>query len=439
MVTDAFENPHQETSPKAPHSRHCKSCTTKPPSLHISTQKRGIQQHVEDSSIIEFLKNVINENDATPFFTNQRREKEMRKMYTMIIIGTICLSIFSTLAQQARTMDPPPVGYWKFDEGSGDVAQDSSGYGNNGIIHTATWTTGKEGKALHFNGVDSWVEIPNSPTLTAFSQITLEAWIQEDIVTPELKGIISKCDGWAPPTNAEYFLGTNDDGRVFFETDHGVAILSAQTDRLITQSGRWYHVAATWSGDSYAIYIDGQLVLTGTCIPQTTLSNTLPVQIGRHGSWSWVYFHGIIDEVKIYNYARTCAEIDIDPDTLNLGSKGQWMTAYIELPEGYNAADINATTIVLNDTIAPEFDPKYGFVTNPSEYLVDHDSDGITERMIKFDRATVEAFILNAEITGSNVALTITGELYGGTDFKGTDYIHILYPVHGHSGTPSKR
>jgi hypothetical protein len=206
-----------------------------------------------------------------------------------------------------------PVGYWKFDEGSGSVAHDSSGNGNDGIIHDATWTSGKMGNALHFNGVDSWVEIPNSLTLTGLSQITLEAWIQEDSINSELKGIISKCDGYAPPTNAEYFLGTNDNGRILFDIDNKVSIAGNNPSaHLITEAGRWYHVAGTWSGYDYAIYVNGIQVFSGTCTPQTTGSNSLPVQIGRHGTWSWVYFLGIIDEVEIYDRALTANEILAD-------------------------------------------------------------------------------------------------------------------------------
>jgi len=212
------------------------------------------------------------------------------------------------------------VGYWEFDEGSGTIAHDSSGNGNNGVIHTATWTDGIVGKALHFNGVDSWVEVPNSPTLTNLSQITVEAWIQEDSITAQLKGIVSKCDGKAPPTNAEYFLGTTENGKVFFETDRGTAIFSVQTTPLITEAGRWYHVAGTWSGDTYTIYVDGAPVLSGNCTPQTTLSNNLPVQIGRHGAESWVYFQGIIDNVKIYNCVRTAQQILADSNFGNVTS-----------------------------------------------------------------------------------------------------------------------
>jgi len=121
------------------------------------------------------------------------------------------------------------------------------------------------------------------------------------------------------------------------------------------------------------------------------------------------------------------ATVDIDPNTLNLRSEGQWITAYIQLPEGYDAADIDASTILLNETISPVLDPKYDFVTNSSEYLVDHNEDGILERMIKFDRAAVESFIYDHGITYGEVSLTITGELFDGTAFEGTDIISVNY------------
>jgi len=121
------------------------------------------------------------------------------------------------------------------------------------------------------------------------------------------------------------------------------------------------------------------------------------------------------------------ATADIDPDTLNLRSKGRWITAYVQLPEGYSAADINATTILLNGTISPILDPKYGFVTNSSEYLVDHDNDGTLERMVKFDRATLASWIYQSAGMQYDVSLTITGELLDGTPFEGTDTISAFW------------
>ena len=118
---------------------------------------------------------------------------------------------------------------------------------------------------------------------------------------------------------------------------------------------------------------------------------------------------------------------DIDPNTLNLKSMGRWITAYIQLPEGYNAEDIDANTILLNETIPPVLDPKYGFATDSSEYLVDHNKDGILERMVKFDRASVKSFICNQGIICGEVSFTITGELSDGTAFEVTDVIFVKF------------
>lgn len=51
----------------------------------------------------------------------------MKKILTMVIIGLLCFSMFSVLAPQTKATDLPPIGYWKFDEGSGSVAFDLSG------------------------------------------------------------------------------------------------------------------------------------------------------------------------------------------------------------------------------------------------------------------------------------------------------------------------
>jgi hypothetical protein len=118
------------------------------------------------------------------------------------------------------------------------------------------------------------------------------------------------------------------------------------------------------------------------------------------------------------------ATIDIDPDTLNLKSKGKWITCYIELPSGYDPRYINASTILLNGTIPPELNTKYGFVKSGDGYIMDHDGDGIEERMIKFNRSAVQEMI---GAPNPSVELIVTGELYDGTPFEGSDVIRAIH------------
>ena len=105
------------------------------------------------------------------------------------------------------------------------------------------------------------------------------------------------------------------------------------------------------------------------------------------------------------------ATVDIKPDTLNLKSKGKWVTVYIELPTGYDVGDIDVSTVKLEGTVSPE--PK------PTE-LGDYDTDGIADLMVKFDRAAVAT----AVEVGEETELVVSGEV-AGTPFEGSDTIRV--------------
>lgn len=120
------------------------------------------------------------------------------------------------------------------------------------------------------------------------------------------------------------------------------------------------------------------------------------------------------------------ATIDIDPDTLNLKSNGEFLTVYIELPEGYSVTAIDTSTVQLEDIHAIQ-DPAYGFVIAP---IIDYDGDGILECMVKFDRGLVRdtQTDLNDYEEGSTVydlVLTLTGTV-DSVSFEGSDTIKVI-------------
>jgi len=101
------------------------------------------------------------------------------------------------------------------------------------------------------------------------------------------------------------------------------------------------------------------------------------------------------------------ATVNIDPDLLNLKSKGRWITAYIELPEGYDTGEIDTATISLKKD-----DFKVG-----GEY-----SELQTNcLMVKFPRSEVQGFLEPGDIE-----LTVSGKLTGGMLFEGTDTIRVI-------------
>lgn len=121
------------------------------------------------------------------------------------------------------------------------------------------------------------------------------------------------------------------------------------------------------------------------------------------------------------------AIIDVDPDTLNLKSKGEWITVYIELPKHpelpeFDVSQININTVMLNNQIPAESNPKYGFVVDPNSYLMDHDDDGLLERMVKFNRTDVQ----NILEPGDRVKIEVTGLLFDTRPFYGLDWIRVI-------------
>ena len=112
------------------------------------------------------------------------------------------------------------------------------------------------------------------------------------------------------------------------------------------------------------------------------------------------------------------ATIDIDPDTLNPESQGKFVMAYIELPEGWDVADIDVSTVTL------EVEGAYGSVAAaPSPTAVgDEDGDGIPDRMVKFSREAVVALLDGR--TG-DITFRVKGEV-SGSPFEGTDTRRVL-------------
>ncbi len=107
-------------------------------------------------------------------------------------------------------------------------------------------------------------------------------------------------------------------------------------------------------------------------------------------------------------------KIDFNPDTLNLKSKGKYVTAYIELQEGYDVSLIDVSTLLLQETISAELS-----MTN----IGDYNSNGIPDLMIKFDRAALQSSVTVVD----SVAITLSGALNDGTYLMGIGYIRVIH------------
>ncbi|PIZ46504.1 hypothetical protein COY32_03180, partial [candidate division WWE3 bacterium CG_4_10_14_0_2_um_filter_41_14] len=208
------------------------------------------------------------------------------------------------------------IGYWKFDEGSGTVAN-NTGFGGSAYNATLasstnnpTWSNGKNGKALVFDGNNDYATInTNLPTLTEGS---ISMWAKRTAYTGTYQFLFT--DGgsqfemsWTGTSNLQFYV-------------NNVSVSTTSAASLNT----WYHIVGTFSetGNFQRIYINGVLANLSTYPGDATTA-------GRYfGSRAGSYpFAGSIDEVKIYNYALTEDEVKIDYNSSSAVSFGTTSTA----------------------------------------------------------------------------------------------------------------
>jgi hypothetical protein len=196
------------------------------------------------------------------------------------------------------------VASYSFNEGSGTAVADGSGSGNGGTIGTATWTTaGKYGNALVFNGTNARVTVNSSNSLRLTTGMTLEAWVNPQTVSNAWRDVIYK-------GNDNYYLEATSDQNIVpaaggtFGNAFGSSALTANT---------WTHLAVTYDRSTIRLYVNGTQVGTSAATASIATS-TNALQIGGDAIYGQ-YFHGVIDEVRIYNVARTQAQIQADMNT----------------------------------------------------------------------------------------------------------------------------
>jgi PKD repeat protein len=200
------------------------------------------------------------------------------------------------------------VAAFSFNEGNGNTATDTSSRGNQGQIFGATWTSdGKYGSALSFDGINDWVTLPITPSLTLSTGMTLEAWVYPTALSGWRTVILQEL-----PDGLAYALYAHDDvshPSVHVHTDAEVAAAGEASLPLNT----WSHLAGTYDGTTLRLYVNGievrQQEVSGDIVTTGRV-----VRLGGNSVWG-EFFEGSIDEVRIYDRVLTAAEIQTDMQT----------------------------------------------------------------------------------------------------------------------------
>jgi|GEM_PF-6071091 len=292
------------------------------------------------------------------------------------------------------------VGYWKFDDGSGNSAVDSSGNSNTGtLINGPTWATGRVGGALSFDGVDDAVEIGTDNLNGSSGTIVLWAYAESFSSSHQtLFGHVTQPWSNRIQLYTDDASGNLDLGLGDSHTRH------TDIENLDTQ--KWYHIALAWDGSNYTVYANGSAQATGSYSGLSTLETY--ADIGNNGDRAdrTEAFHGIIDEVRIYNRPLNTAEV------LELYNAG----ASVPVTHTLGVTAVNGSVTKTPDkasynhgeevTLQAVHDPGYSFVnwtggvtgsSNPATIIMDADKSVTANFAVNTYTLTITA--VNGSVT----------------------------------------
>ena len=231
-----------------------------------------------------------------------------------LLLASVSISIAPvTQASVDDSCVPAPSGlvsWWPGDGNANDIQDGNHGTLQNG----ATFATGLVGPAFSFDGVDDFVEVPNSPSMMIAGAFSVEFWFKlnatHDPSSLASPGFLSK--GFFDSINL-----ANNDGRL--EVRGPIPRPNSTTNAWL--AGVWYHVAVTYDAVEYKIYVNGAQE-GGILSSHSILNNTDNIAIGSIPAFlpGPVNTNGLIDEMTIYNRALTASEVQA---IFNAGGAGK--------------------------------------------------------------------------------------------------------------------
>ncbi len=162
--------------------------------------------------------------------------------------------------------------------------------------------------ALVFDGNADFVMVTNAPSLDLSNQFSLEAWVYPRNFAGRDRAVISKVGGTGG--NNGYQLVFGQDGKLsllFNASGESWPANSVSTPPLDILN-RWTHIAATYDNDTMRLYVNGQLAASNTIGAKSVVKSLSNLRIGNDDN-AYVFFDGLIDEVRVWNTARSASAI----------------------------------------------------------------------------------------------------------------------------------
>lgn len=194
-------------------------------------------------------------------------------------------------------IDTGLVGFWRFDDKASPTIEDQSGWGNHGELHdidSSNFKTGVSGKCLEFNGVDEYVNCGRRNSLVIPGNFTISFWMLPLDLTDWDRAIQrANSDGYG-------FSCRFHNQKVIFQIKTYSSTFNAMFHENMVV-GHWYHVMVAYDGMNQPnIYVNN---VRGTESLDDNASDCggKNLEFGRRCGCNDTYFHGILDEIRIYN------------------------------------------------------------------------------------------------------------------------------------------
>ena len=244
----------------------------------------------------------------------------MSKNLKVGLFTLITIVYFSSVASAA--LQQGLIGYWNFDEGTGDVAADASGNGNDLTREYAgNWAptdAARIGNSAYHNssGRSGFFGTEDVGFINGLSAFSLCLWVKSNVPRTDRGFIVGRVPNFQDENFSfrydknGYSGGEDDVIKAGITTTEGTHSLESSGN---VQTLEWQHLVFTWtSGEQMKIYIDGVLDTPfhiGTAV-SGVISNVSKFSIGRGPrSTSGYAWRGSIDDVRLYNRPLTQAEI----------------------------------------------------------------------------------------------------------------------------------
>ena len=183
------------------------------------------------------------------------------------------------------------------------------------------------GMAIDFDGVDDYVDCGNDASLDITEEVTITAWLRTgDAGNGEHNPYVAKGD------HAYALKHGVANNLEFFVYDGGWYTVTSAVDASFNDT--WRHLAGIYDGTELKLYLDGELEAVTAYIGAIATS-TDNLNIGRNSEVADRFFDGTIDDVRIYDYALTHAEV--------LGAAGM-PTLYLPVTSPANISDDEPVT-----------------------------------------------------------------------------------------------